>query len=345
MTNLLVTSQVLLDETFNYPVANLSLESTWTITNTLTTGTGAAIVTPPLTYSNSGKFYIHSGLGKTINLNTTSATNYIVNKSFTGTPSVSVTSGIYYLSFLFKPGVSQTQSQVTVMGFADGTSSGPQMWVGKGISDIAKFRFAVNRGSQTGSTEAIWGTTEYADINEVFLIVIKWDFATATASLFVNPIVGSTVEPTPDVTDNFTATLRTQLSHIRFRLNGTSMVNFLVSGARVSQSWNEAVEAQVATGISGPIQLNGKDKGNFRVYPNPASGNVNINYLLTSNGIVKLDIYNLNNQIVKSFVNNEPHFAGNYSRSLDVSGLAPGIYFARLTMGTTSKTQKLVVNR
>jgi hypothetical protein len=339
ITSMTVNSQVILDEIFNYSVTNLKDEVTWT-TAWVTLpgiGTGRNIVTPALTYITMEGTYVLSDLGKTINSDYTSgASDYYSIKDFTATP---VTSTVY-LSFLYNPGVRQKQSQSEVFGFADGTSGGPKVYAGKALVTATSFRFGLTRGSGT-STDIKWTTTEYDDTAKIYLVVLKYDFTSATASLYINPTLASTSEPTADATDNISSTVRTQLKTLRFRVNGNNKANFNLSSARVSGSWNDAVA------ISSPTAVNDltSGKNSFRIYPNPASGNVNINYLLTSNGIVKLDIYNLNNQIVKSFVNNEPHFAGNYSRSLDISGLAPGIYFARLTMGTTSKTQKLVVNR
>jgi hypothetical protein len=101
----------------------------------------------------------------------------------------------------------------------------------------------------------------------------------------------------------------------------------------------------VPTAISAPVRLTGKESGRFLVYPNPVAENVNFDYDLPNDARVKLVIYNLNNQIVKAFVNNEVQGAGNHNNSFNVSGLKPGLYFARLTMGNVSKTQKLVIKR
>ncbi len=100
----LITStfgQVLLDETFDYSVAKLDLEPTWTSSVTPPppiVGTGRNIATPALTYITTDGTYLLSGQGKKINSEYTSgASDYICYKAFG-----SVNSGSVYLSFLYK---------------------------------------------------------------------------------------------------------------------------------------------------------------------------------------------------------------------------------------------------
>jgi hypothetical protein len=79
--------QVLLEETFDYPVgSNLSTAPGWTVAGTLNAGTGRTIVQPALTYSNSGGIYGLSGAGKTMNSDITDATAFYHLKPFTATP-------------------------------------------------------------------------------------------------------------------------------------------------------------------------------------------------------------------------------------------------------------------
>ena len=234
---LLSNATGLLDETFNYSVTNLALETSWTTAGTLTTGAGRTILQSALNYSNGGKTYILSGVGNTLNSDISSATDYKSYKPFSAT---SINSGAVYLSFIYKGGVAQGQTNSEVMGLADGTNQGPRLWVGKGSVNAGNYRFGLTRGITTG-TSIIWGSTEYTDVTQTILVVIKYDFATTTASVFINPVLGTNSEPTADIIDNTTATIRTQLNNLWFRSTGSSAVKFNVGGIRVATTWAEVV--------------------------------------------------------------------------------------------------------
>jgi pullulanase/glycogen debranching enzyme len=79
------------------------------------------------------------------------------------------------------------------------------------------------------------------------------------------------------------------------------------------------------------------DIGNLatvQIVPNPANGYVTINGF---NDIQKIELINLQGQIIKTILVN-----GN-SSSIDVSGIANGIYHLKLSSSNQSKTERLVV--
>ncbi|MFZ4546942.1 MAG: fibronectin type III domain-containing protein [Bacteroidales bacterium] len=242
----LITStfgQVLLDETFDYTVPNLASAPGWTTAGTLTTGTGRNIldptVTSALTYSNSGGLYFLSGMGKTLNSDISSSNDYKAYKSFTSTP---VTTGSVYLTFMYKAGVPQGQTRSEVFGMAINTNAGAKVWVGKGTTGT--FKFGTTRGSST-SGDVKWGATLFTNVNEVILVVLKYDFATQTSSVYLNPTISSISEPTAEVIDNTSSTIRTSLNNIWFRADGSSIAKYNIGGARVSTTWAAAVAVQV----------------------------------------------------------------------------------------------------
>ena len=83
----------------------------------------------------------------------------------------------------------------------------------------------------------------------------------------------------------------------------------------------------------------------FRIYPNLVNKFLNVDYKLLSGTTVKLDIYNINGQLVKSLIRSEKQNSGSYTKSFDVSNLENGVYFARYAAGSSSQTVKLVVNK
>jgi len=239
-------AQVVLDETFNYSSASLLTETSWT--NTLSTngavvGTIGNLSSEPLSYGDGNGMYALSGIGKLVTSDYTSGGSDF--KVVRPLPS-SFSSGVIYLSLMCKPGVAQNQANSEIMALSIGGGNGPKVLIGKGTLDATKFRFATTRASSS-SGDYRFAATEYADVSQTFLLVVKYDWTTKTASLFVNPVVGSASEPTPDVVDNNSSKdVGAAIDGIRFRTTGSSITKFQVSGVRVSTTWAAAVGKQVA---------------------------------------------------------------------------------------------------
>jgi hypothetical protein len=246
ITAFVIHAQVILDETFNYSSASLLTESSWTNTlsaNGAAVGTIGNISSEPLSYGDANGMYALSSAGKLITSDYTSGgDDFKVVKALP----TSLTSGVVYMSLLCRPGVAQGQANAEIIALSIGGGNGPKVLIGKGIVDGAKFRFATTRASSS-KDDYRWTVNEYADVSQTFLLVVKYDWTAKAASLFVNPVVGSATEPTPDVTDNNSAKdVGAAIDGIRFRVNGSSAARFQVSGVRVSTSWAAAVGKQVA---------------------------------------------------------------------------------------------------
>lgn len=224
----LAKASVILDETFDYAVANLTDELTWTHSGTITTGTGRNIEAGGLVYSNEGGTYIFSGIGKKINHDYSAGSNYISYKTF---PAVS--SGVIYLSYLYQANGDQGQTASEVLGLAYATNnSAVKPWVGKQADQTKNpFRMGITRSS-TSSGDIQWGASTL-DKNNVYLIVVKYDFSTLKASLFVNPVIASAEEPVADASDDALGTARTSLSYL---CSNTAEVLWLNSMSAGSES-------------------------------------------------------------------------------------------------------------
>jgi len=247
---------VYIDETFNYSVTNLANESGWTTAisgGTSINGTGRNVIETPLSYYNSGGYYALSNTGKSIYseyLNTNGVT-YTASKPIGTTISSTV-----YVSFLYKAGTAQGQSQSGVFGLASGTSLGATLWVGKGALNASNYRFGITRSSTAGA-DIKWGGDEYSDVNTVFLIILKHDFGTGYTSLYINPIIDGTEPASPIATDN-AGTARTSLNNLFFRNTGNNTSKFNIGGVRVCSTWAEAVASSaytppVSTALTAPV--------------------------------------------------------------------------------------------
>ena len=240
---------VLFLEEFNY-TAGTALGSVegWTTAGDITEGEGRIVNDLSLTYVTTAGEYILSG-GKSLKHNY--ASNKVLNangKEVNGKQYMSyhgfekVESGAVYLTYMFKADGAQKQSNSELLGLTyDVKNPTARPWVGKIASDGTgnTFRFGLTMRSGT-SADVVWGTTAYS-IEDVILLVLKYDLDNKAASLFINPTLGTTVEPTADLVDTNDTLPRTSINNVMFRNQGASKANYFVGGVRVSTTWAEAV--------------------------------------------------------------------------------------------------------
>ena len=80
---------------------------------------------------------------------------------------------------------------------------------------------------------------------------------------------------------------------------------------------------------------------NVIISPNPVTDIVNIDYTLTSKGVVHFELYNIDGQLL--FQNREgENSAGTHSKQLNVSGLNSGIYLIKLQVNNLVTYSKLI---
>ncbi|MBQ9340487.1 MAG: fibronectin type III domain-containing protein [Paludibacteraceae bacterium] len=239
-------ANVVFDESFDYTVGEaIASADNWTTTGDITQGDGRIISDVSLSYSDAGGEYVLSGGSKSLKhnyaSNKTGSSNgkqYLSYRSFTA-----VESGAVYLSYIYKPDGKQNQSNGELLGLTSGTSNpSARPWVGKlpaGTIDGSVYRFGLTMRSGT-SAEIVWSESSYSATEVVFL-VLKYDITNHSASLFINPTIGSTEEPVADLVDNNDAEPRDKIDAIMFRNQGASKSNYYIGGVRVSTTWAEAV--------------------------------------------------------------------------------------------------------
>ncbi len=106
----------------------------------------------------------------------------------------------------------------------------------------------------------------------------------------------------------------------------------------------------VFTFVTDPAQITGTDENGFipdkfelsQNYPNPFNPATKIEYSIPSNGMVRLSVYNILGEQVKTLVNHEQK-AGPYRVSFDASTLASGVYFYTLQSGSKNISKKMML--
>ena len=77
-------------------------------------------------------------------------------------------------------------------------------------------------------------------------------------------------------------------------------------------------------------------------YPNPFNPNTTIKYSIPEDGIVKLKVYNVLGQEIKTLVNNVQK-AGRYEIAFDASRFASGVYYYRLETSNYTSIKKMIL--
>jgi hypothetical protein len=77
-------------------------------------------------------------------------------------------------------------------------------------------------------------------------------------------------------------------------------------------------------------------------YPNPFNPATKIPFRLRNSAHVKLVIYNVNGQVVKTLVN-EGLPAGSYEYEFNANGMASGTYFYRITVDGSTLTKRMML--
>ncbi|MEO8761996.1 MAG: T9SS type A sorting domain-containing protein, partial [Bacteroidia bacterium] len=79
---------------------------------------------------------------------------------------------------------------------------------------------------------------------------------------------------------------------------------------------------------------------NFKVYPNPAKNNINIDYTLTQEASIKWQVTDVIGQVILQTEDFKAN--GKYTQSLDVAALSKGLYLLNITTNGLQKTIKFI---
>lgn len=253
------------------------------------------------------------------------STGYSVAFSGAGTeaysPFTETATGTIYAAFLMNvtdmSNVTTDGTETYFAGLMSGTSTSSylsRVWFKKNGAQY-------NVGFSTGAT-AEYSTTAL-NTGATALIVIGFNYATNTHSLWLNPTLSSfnastpatlTVTPTTTVTETF--------GGFMLRQDSDTTTPFITID-----------ELRIATSLDA-LSVRSNDIAGFTMYPNPLSGNV-LNLTSASNASKTVEIYDvLGKQVINKSTDNN---------MITVDGLTAGIYMVKITEEGKTATRKLVV--
>lgn len=216
---------------------------------------------------------------------------------------------------------------LTSVASATTTSFQARVYFKKG-SVASTFNVAVLNGP--GGTAAPTYHTTDLSINVTYLLVVKYDFTTNTASLFVNPVPGAT-EPTATVTNaTGTTAAPAQIAGFVIRQGGSITAgsgNIEIDEIRVADNW-------AAVTPSGTASTNQNSISGLSVYPNPVKNGV---FFINSDAnaertVTIFDV--LGKQVLKTTTSQS---------AINVSGLNAGVYMVQINEEGNTATRKLVI--
>jgi hypothetical protein len=150
----------------------------------------------------------------------------------------------------------------------------------------------------------------------------------------------SGLEPAYSSSESSVATIVDNMIHITGA--GVSIITASQPGNDV---YNPAADVFRTLTVDNTIKVqNMKSMNNgFELFPNPSSHAVNVSYNLADEADVRLFIYDVRGQAVKTLISNEHQSPGTYSQDFELSDLSKGIYYVRFSFGENKNESKMLV--
>jgi Secretion system C-terminal sorting domain len=252
-----------------------------------------------------------------------------INKSM----ATAITGTSYYSTVINLPNTTGLAANTATGEYSISFGSGPSTATSAGslvgriyfrLGSVANtFNVGVLNGSG-GTAAPSFVATDYP-INTPIFVVVKWVQSTNTASMFVNPVIG-TAEPVATAT-NVTGTTAApaQTANIALRQAATTG-NVEFDAIRAADNWAFVTAAVLSTKLQNSI-------AGLSIYPNPAKNILNI----TSDSFETktVAIYSVLGKVVLSEkVTNAP---------INIANLSSGVYVVKVSEGDKTASRKLVI--
>lgn len=117
----------------------------------------------------------------------------------------------------------------------------------------------------------------------------------------------------------------------------------LIAGSELSDIINSAALAQLQYDQVTGIKNNEMPSSNLYLYPNPATDEITVSFMLDKTSEVTMEIYDLSGRVIYTG-NSETEQAGMVSSRINTSKITSGYYLLKVTAGNRSISEKLIIN-
>ena len=211
-------------------------------------------------------------------------------------------------------------------GAAQATAYTAAVYLKTSTSDATKFNIGINAAPSDpiGANDIFWDTSDYA-INTPITLVTNYSYDNYISKLWINPTSNS-VEPSVSA-ETLARVLPLTVDRVRLTQQASATTPFITfDELRVGTTWQEA------TGNT--LGLVSNTKSNSLIYPNPVS-NGKLYISSVSNLEKEVLIFNtLGQEVLQAKIVNE---------AINVSNLAKGSYYVKITESGSIETKKLIV--
>ena len=307
-------------DAFDYTVgANLSEDDAWTDLNS---GDNIVVASGSLDYSG-----LQGSTGNSITFDEAGAEAY--------TEFADITSGSVYASFLFKVTAFQTNTSpdLTDGGYFAALASGTtaydaRLWA-RPNPDTDGTTFDIGFGHESSNPTF---TSETYNFSDVIFVVISYDIDNGQTNVWINPDVSTFGNTAPAATINTTdSNAASKINLFILRQDSNKETPFLqIDELRIDTSWSSVTPPDGTSSTT-----NNTIKG-FSAYPNPVK-NAQLTVSTSSTDLKNVTIFNVLGRKV---------FSQNFSsmnKTMDVSGIASGVYILKVTEGNSTSTKKLII--
>jgi hypothetical protein len=143
-----------------------------------------------------------------------------------------------------------------------------------------------------------------------------------------------------------TVTTAAQINFVNaFIQLGSGTPDYRLAAASTQSSGATFTNPAFVGGFTGINSLTSIVANSFVMYPNPASQNTTISFIIAERNNVIVSVYDVLGNLVSTVAQENAFEKGNHSIILNTSNLSSGIYYISLDVNGAKETKKLVINK